>query len=137
MTCRSQAHARLVAGTTSGRLRFPQVGDDQYGSTLPPEAGGTLGGVTEVVNTHHPPSEDNLLVLLAARHPRWKDDREGWVSLEQCGVAWRVHYRHGELLEVGWWGALAHTQSSAPGRRPHGLGGCYETLERRRRRLRM
>lgn len=63
-----------------------------------------------LVNTHHRPSEEYLLALLDARHPGWKSDSEGWVTLERCGVAWRVHYRHGELLEVGWWGTLEHAQ---------------------------
>jgi hypothetical protein len=48
-------------------------------------------------------SEEVVLSLLDASHDRWKNDREGWVTLEHDGISWRVHYRHGELLEVGWW----------------------------------
>jgi hypothetical protein len=48
-------------------------------------------------------TEEEVLSLLDGRHVRWRGDREGWVSLKHCGIAWRVHYRRGELLEVGWW----------------------------------
>lgn len=67
-------------------------------------------------------SEEYLLALLDARHPGWKNDREGWVTLEWWDVAWRVHYRRGELLEVGWWGALDHVQG-AESRRQRGRTG--------------
>ena len=48
-------------------------------------------------------TEEVVLSLLDAKHGGWKGHREGWVTVEHCGVAWRVHYRRGELLEVGWW----------------------------------
>jgi hypothetical protein len=48
-------------------------------------------------------TEEDVVALLDAKHDRWKGDREGWVTLEHCGISWRVHYRRGELLEVGWW----------------------------------
>lgn len=51
-------------------------------------------------------TEEDVLCLLDVRQERWKGDREGWVTLEHGGIAWRVHYRHGEILEVGWWTLL-------------------------------
>jgi hypothetical protein len=48
-------------------------------------------------------TEEDVLSLLDARHGGWASDREGWVTLEHQGIAWRVHYRRGELVEVGWW----------------------------------
>jgi hypothetical protein len=51
-------------------------------------------------------SEEDVLSLLDPEHRGWRSDREGWVTVNRCGVAWRVHYRRGELLEVGWWGTL-------------------------------
>ena len=53
-------------------------------------------------------SEEEVLVLLDAQHDGWRGDREGWVTLECRAIMWRIHYRRGELLEVGWWGTLEH-----------------------------
>lgn len=50
--------------------------------------------------------EEEVLALLDTEHTGWKSDREGWVTLELRGVTWRVHYRRGRLLEIGWWGLL-------------------------------
>ena len=51
-------------------------------------------------------TEEGVLSLLDAKHEGWKADREGWVTLEHRGIAWRAHYRRGRLLEVGWWVTL-------------------------------
>jgi hypothetical protein len=61
-------------------------------------------------------TEEDVYSLLDARRDAWRDDRAGWVTLEHCGIAWRVHYRRGEVLEVGWWGTLGR----APARRRGG-----------------
>lgn len=68
---------------------------------------------------------EETLALLDAQHNGWKRDREGWVTLERCGIMWRVHYRRGELLEAGWWemlegagGARRRTQTVAERSRP-------------------
>jgi hypothetical protein len=48
-------------------------------------------------------TEEEVLSLLDAKLDGWRRDREGWVTVERDGMAWRIHYRRGELLEVGWW----------------------------------
>lgn len=46
-------------------------------------------------------TEEDAIFLLDAKYGgRWRRDREGWVTLERRGIAWRVHYRRGKLLEV-------------------------------------
>jgi hypothetical protein len=50
-------------------------------------------------------TEEEVLSVLDVEHEGWKGDREGWVTVER-GIAWRVHYRRGELLEIGWWDTL-------------------------------
>lgn len=74
------------------------------------------------MKAHDLSSEDYLLALLDARHPGWKNDREGWVTLKRWGVAWRVHYRRSELLEVGWWGSLDHAQGAGSRRQCRRIG---------------
>ena len=49
-------------------------------------------------------SGEDCLALLDGERSGWRRDREGWVTLERSGIKWRVHYRRGELLEIGWWG---------------------------------
>ena len=49
-------------------------------------------------------NEEEVLSLLDAERGGWRGDREGWVTIEHDGLEWRVHYRRGRLLEVGWWG---------------------------------
>jgi hypothetical protein len=69
-----------------------------------------LPGQTRRGHTNPPPllTEEELLSLLDAKLGGWKRDREGWVTVERDGMAWRIHYRHGEILEIGWWGTLGH-----------------------------
>jgi hypothetical protein len=62
-------------------------------------------------------TEEDVLSLLDDQHDGWKVDREGWVTLERGGIAWRVHYRRGELLEVGWWGTLGRAPARRGGQR--------------------
>lgn len=61
-------------------------------------------------------TEEAVLPLLDAQHDGWKGDREGWVTLETGGIAWRAHYCRGRLLEVGWWGTLDRAPALARGR---------------------
>ena len=58
-------------------------------------------------------TEEEVLSVLDVEHAGWKGDREGWVTVERGAIAWRVHYRRGELLEIGWWGT-----ARAPGLTP-------------------
>ena len=58
------------------------------------------------VNAFRLLTEEELLSLLDVERRGWERDREGWVTVEHGGIAWRVHYRRGRLLEVGWWGPL-------------------------------
>jgi hypothetical protein len=53
-------------------------------------------------------TQEQVLSLLDSHNDRWKADREAWVTLECHGIAWRVHYQRGKLLEVGWWATIPH-----------------------------
>ena len=61
--------------------------------------------------------DEEVIALLDAKHPGWKRDCEGWVTLERAGIMWRVHYYRGELVEVGWWGD-PRTRSKRPKSHP-------------------
>lgn len=65
------------------------------------------------MNAQLPPlTEKDALSLLDAKFEgRWRRDREGWVTVERRGVAWRVHYRRGTVLEV--WNSEAEARSNA------------------------
>jgi hypothetical protein len=62
-------------------------------------------------------TDEEVLSMLDARHDGWTRDREGWVTLERDGIAWRVHYRRGQLVEMGWWGTLAQPPARRRGGR--------------------
>lgn len=55
-------------------------------------------------------TEEDVVCLLDAQRGGWMADRVGWVTIKHRGIAWRVHYRRGELVDVGWW----DTPSRAP-----------------------
>ena len=63
-------------------------------------------GQTRRGHVNPPPllTEEEALSLLDAKISGWKRDRDPTVTVERDGMAWRIHYRRGKLLEVGWWG---------------------------------
>lgn len=60
-------------------------------------------------------TQEQVLPLLESHNDRWEADREAWITLEHRGIAWRVHYRRGKILEVGWWGTLEQTPAQVGG----------------------